>query len=131
MKRRPINCPAVARNLYRICRRYVRPLPAATISYPPPSPPYTLPYKRQWMVHSGWVICFLLATLLFYHMLFGHIEVMVDCFAQRPRSHRRWARPPSRIEDWMWRLWEPVHSDNMKFRKIDMSWATLYLTTAI
>ena len=109
-KRPAIDYATLAKQLRLIWHRYVRTPLAATISSFP-----TLRARLQATItHSGWVICFLLATLLFCNILLRLLEVMTDQFEQRPHSHRCWARPPREIEDWMWRVWGAVQSENMR-----------------
>ena len=74
-KRPAIDYATLAKQLHLIWNRYVRTPLAATISSFPNSAALRASLQAT-ITHSGWVICFLLATLLFCYVLFGHVEVM-------------------------------------------------------
>ena len=103
-KRPAIDYATLAKQLHLIWHRYVRtPLAATTSSFPTPAA------LRARLLATGstlgGIYILLCATLLFLHILDGHIEMIRAYVEQRPRLHRCWARPPIQIEDWMWRVW--------------------------
>ena len=122
-KRPQIDYAALAKQLHRIWHLYVRtPLAATMSSFPTAAALHTRLLATG--IRLGWINCFLLATLLFLHILNGHAELMHDHLEQRPHSHRCWGRPPILFEQWMWRVWGTVQSENWTFRRFVMRYAT-------